>query len=485
MVSKPWAGKAVAIIASGPSLTQADCDLIEAAGIPTIAVNSSWKMARFAGAVYAGDACWWDAYGHEVDIPAEKWTCSRQAAAKHRINHHAAYGGYNSGMRAIQFAVERGASRIILIGFDCSLANGIHWHGAHDRTQNPDEGKVKKWHGQFRAVALTARGLGVRVVNCSRHTELMVFERGDLEYELATEEDPVPLLIRGMQGLGDSIYQRAFLRNLPGSYIETSWPELYADLAVKPVRPTTRLRTQRKNIASTSAVWHQPPAIVRRITVGYNARDLSSGSIPAAMQRQLGVEPGAFDLPAFASPISTDRPFAIVRPVTERREWLNAARGPKPEYVVAAAAELQRRGYFVVSVADLAKGQEWIVGDPPQADLVLHGGEWSVTDLLGAVQAAAVVVGGVGWVVPACIAAGTPLYVIHGGHGGHNHRSKITAPWMDVSMVGWAEPMGMCMCTGMRHRCKKEIDGFDASFSAWLGGQSLFGASGPRARLVA
>lgn len=182
-------GRAVAIIASGPSLTAEDCAAVERSGLLTIAVNSSWKMARFADAVYAGDACWWDAYGHEVDMPAEKWTCSRQAAARHGIKHHVAYGGYNSGMRAIQFAVERGAARVILLGFDCSIANGLHWHGAHDRTQNPDEGKVKKWRGQFRAVAALAKLRRCEVINCSRHTELTCFPVRDLESVLAEHHD--------------------------------------------------------------------------------------------------------------------------------------------------------------------------------------------------------------------------------------------------------------------------------------------------------
>ena len=485
VASKSWAGKTVVIIASGPSLTQSDCDLVEASGLTTIAVNTSWKRARFAHVLYAGDLAWWDAYANEIDIDAERWTCTRQAAKKYGINLHTAYGEYNSGMRAIQLAIDKGASRVLLVGYDCSLKEGVHWHGEHDKTKNPNDFRVRKWHRHFATVAVAARRKGVRVVNCSRRTDLRAFERGDLERELSTDGGAVPVLIRGMHGLGDSIYQRAFLKNLPGAYLETSWPELYADLDVKPVRPTTRLRTQRKNVANTSAVWHQPQGVTRRMAIGYGGRELAAGSILTAMRRQFGVEPGELDLPAFASPINTDRPFAIVRPVTERREWHNPARNPRPEYVARAAEELRRRGYFVVSVADLADGQEWLVGEPPEADLVLHAGEWPVSDLLGAVQAASVVVGGVGWIVPACIAAKTPLYVIHGGHGGHNHRSKITAPWMDVSRVGWAEPRGMCMCTNMRHRCAKEIDGFDASFSAWLDGQSLFGASVPRARLVA
>ncbi len=41
------------------------------------------------------------------------------------------------------------------------------------------------------------------------------------------------MLIKGMMGLGDNIYSRAFVKNYPGAYLETPWPELYRDLDVK------------------------------------------------------------------------------------------------------------------------------------------------------------------------------------------------------------------------------------------------------------
>ena len=64
----------------------------------------------------------------------------------------------------------------------------------------------------------------------------------------------VPLFIEGMLGLGDNIYQRAFVKQLPaGTYIRTAWPELYEDLPVLPVRSFTTLRTQRKNEYRTQA----------------------------------------------------------------------------------------------------------------------------------------------------------------------------------------------------------------------------------------
>lgn len=189
MDSNRWKGQAVAIIASGPSLTQSDCDLVRAAGLSTIAVNSSWKMAPFCDVLYAGDLCWWEAYGAEVDIPAERWTRSRQAAAVYRIRHHAGHGAYNSGMGAIQFAVECGAGRVVLLGFDCSLNNGIHWHGPHELTKNPDAAKVKRWSGQFKTVAALAKLRRCEVINCSRHTELTCFPVRDLESVLAEHHD--------------------------------------------------------------------------------------------------------------------------------------------------------------------------------------------------------------------------------------------------------------------------------------------------------
>lgn len=194
MAGKPWTGQAVVVIASGPSLTQEDCDLIEQSCFITIAVNSSWKMARFADVLYAGDLAWWKAYGHEVDIPAERWSCTRQATHHFRTKYHHTYGGeFNSGQRAIQFAVERGAARVILLGFDGSVRHGLHWHGPHDKTGNPDEVKVKKWRRQFALVAAQAKRAGCEVVNCSRYTELTCFPMESLENTLESVNRDVAL----------------------------------------------------------------------------------------------------------------------------------------------------------------------------------------------------------------------------------------------------------------------------------------------------
>lgn len=174
--------KTAVVIASGPSLTAEDCALVEASGLFTIAVNTSWKVARFCDVIYAADAAWWDAYGHEIDIPARRVCHMRQSALRHGIEHSgASQSVLNSGMRAAQWAMRQGFKRIILLGFDCSVDHGTHWHGDHQKTKNPTRAKAREWIGHFAALANEASAVGVEIVNCSRHTELTCFPLQDLE----------------------------------------------------------------------------------------------------------------------------------------------------------------------------------------------------------------------------------------------------------------------------------------------------------------
>ena len=89
-------------------------------------------------------------------------------------------------MRAIQLGIFKGFKSIALLGYDCSLKNGTHWHGKHAEPdlRNPDESKVKKWHDQFSRVSDMAKKQGVNIYNCSRYTELECFEKMELEEAL-------------------------------------------------------------------------------------------------------------------------------------------------------------------------------------------------------------------------------------------------------------------------------------------------------------
>jgi len=279
--------------------------------------------------------------------------------------------------------------------------------------------------------------------------------------------------VLGMMGLGDNLYMRPYVhalrRQVDELYLSTPWPELYDGLDVLFVKPATRLRTQAKNLTRTDAVWSTPPAGVRTIRVGYSANDMRTGSIQTALKRVFGV-PGAHVIPLLglpASPVTVDKPVAVIRPVTVRREWLNPARNPKPQYIHDAAYELAEAGYHVVSVADIVQGLEWIDGREPFAHQRFHKGELNVRQLMALVAHASVVVGGVGWIVPAALTTRVPTFIVYGGNGGNNGPSKILPESLPAN-IAWAAPNPLCGCASSTHSCNKEIHAFDRKFAEWL-----------------
>lgn len=270
------------------------------------------------------------------------------------------------------------------------------------------------------------------------------------------------MLIYGMQGLGDNIYQRAFIKHLPQPiYLQTPWPELYRDMRVRFLKPDTKLRTQLKNVERNNC-WAAPSFAQQSKRNSYGSEGIFTG-----MRRSLGVEPGSLDLPDFGESPVTGK-YAVVRPVSIRAEWRADSRNPLPEYVNSAAAILRSQGYTVVSVADLELEKEWPVGDLPDADIRFHKGELPIEKLLALVNSAAVVVGGIGWIVPACIAAKVPAWIVCGGQGGFNHPNLITDCTMDLSKIDFAVPENYCRCSRREHECDKRINNHDKRFAEWL-----------------
>ncbi|OSK22868.1 hypothetical protein EAMG_03907, partial [Escherichia coli M056] len=232
--------------------------------------------------------------------------------------------------------------------------------------------------------------------------------------------------------------------------------------------PEPRCAPSAKNERLSPARFEPAPEGARVLRVGYGAASLARASVVETLRQQFGITHPRFDLPSFPRVLPAQtRPLAVIRPVTLRREWLHQSRSPDPRYV-AQAARILRRHFYVVSIADLEDGQEWLAGPAPEADLQLHHGELNVMQLLALTEQAAVVVGGVGWIVPAAICYGTPLYVIQGGCGAHNAPHIITDRAMDLRRVGWALPDRFCMCGEMTHHCDKHISHFERNFKRWL-----------------
>lgn len=192
MTDRPdWAGRTCVAIASGPSLTAEDCELVRAAGHPVIVTNTTFRLCPWADAMFAFDTKWWKAYGEEL---AEVFAGRKFGGTQISANYGAEsmwgvdwFRGYrNSGCCAISLAIGAGASRIIMLGYDAkrSRKGKSHWHGDHPAGLE-NVGTVADWPRLFGVLAKHARRAEVEVLNASRETALTCFRRAELEIALA------------------------------------------------------------------------------------------------------------------------------------------------------------------------------------------------------------------------------------------------------------------------------------------------------------
>lgn len=334
----------------------------------------------------------------------------------------------NSGAGAIVSALRFGARKIVLLGYDCQkTAGAAHWHVDYP-TGLGNADSIDKWPAIFERVVTDFPRADI--INCSRETALTCFPSGALEKELAGEKPP--LLVRGMHGMGDNLHQRAIVRELSKSrevWLETPWPCFYRDLDVHVVRPDTRLRTQAKNAARESDRYDRAPAPegAEVLRVNYPPESVRRcGSVLAAMSERCGVPVGDFRLPvpvewleradALIESWHTDRPVLVYRPLVERTEWGGcAARNPDIN-AYRTILDAIREQFFVVSVADLKRGQEWMVSSPIGADVRFHAGELDIEILTGIFKRSALVYTAPGFAVVLAQAVGVPVVSVFGGY---------------------------------------------------------------------
>lgn len=266
-------------------------------------------------------------------------------------------------------------------------------------------------------------------------------------------------LVNSMAGLGDNLYQLAFVDQLERPiYINTPWPQLYSEITdIHFVRPDTRLRTQKKNVDRLQN-WEVAPRGLPVLQIAY-----AGEGIPQGMTRRFGKPFGVFKVPSFPWR-PTAKPYVLIRPATVRAEWRADARNPDPSYLFEACEAAKRRGYLTVLVADLEDGKEWAVGELPKADINYLSGELSVTELLGAAEGAAALIGGIGWIVPAALAMQKKAWVVCGGQGGFN-APELIAPPNDV--ITFVVPNNFCRCRLRDHSCDKRISDYDSKLAQW------------------
>lgn len=294
-----------------------------------------------------------------------------------------------------------------------------------------------------------------------------------------------PILIEGMHGMGDNVHQRALIRQIMQTrevWLETSWPAIYHDLVgpdLKLIRRAVNLRTQTKNAAREADKFQSlnaPPGI-ERVRVMYHGADVmktDSKAILEAMCQLVGVSYADADyrLPipyewtqraeqimngfGYTPEVAATKPLLIYRPLVARNEWRGSAARNANEMCYAHLFAYLRNHFFVVSVADLVPGVEWIVGPQLKADATLHKGELTFEELAALFHEADLVFTSSGFSAVLAPAVETPCINIVGGYeDGRAHDSgKKFAPFLSI------DPVNPCYCwtSACRQECTKEID---------------------------
>lgn len=219
-VPRLWPGETVAILASGPSLSQ-DLAALCRGRLRVIAVNDSYLLAPWADLHYFCDAKWYE-WHRSYESPAQTLFGRERAMAlfhgfsgiratleptaglrkyepslKVLRNDSSQSGkpprpeglcrepdgirtGRNSGYQAINLAVHTGVRRILLLGYDMRAVGGkTHWFGEHPR---PSSARLYEhtFVPAFASLVQPLRELGIEVVNCTPGSLIASFPRRDL-----------------------------------------------------------------------------------------------------------------------------------------------------------------------------------------------------------------------------------------------------------------------------------------------------------------
>lgn len=193
-VPKLWPGSTIACLATGPSLTQEDCDYLRGK-VHAIAINDAHRLAPWAEILYSSDRNWWPHYKGVPSFAGVKYGIGSSVGKNNKfagypdikVLRNTGYeglerdpsglrNGSNSGFAAINLAVHFGASRILLLGYNMSYPAGkAHFFGNHPSGLSQSEARYPSFRKRFDSIVEPLKSLGIEVINCTEQTSLRAF----------------------------------------------------------------------------------------------------------------------------------------------------------------------------------------------------------------------------------------------------------------------------------------------------------------------
>lgn len=199
-----WWGQPCAIVASGPSVSRAQVELLRGR-LKVLAIKeNACELCPWADVAYGCDLAWWKhrrglAGFNGIKIGWDKRIASyypdvkiveiREWKPKHYVDEllfdrigEIGCGG-NSGFQALNLVMQFRAPRVLLLGFDLQ---GSHWYGRNEWRggSNPVHYNFQRWKVSFENAAPVCWKRGVDVVNASAFSQLQGFRKRTVEQAL-------------------------------------------------------------------------------------------------------------------------------------------------------------------------------------------------------------------------------------------------------------------------------------------------------------
>lgn len=196
-VPRLWPDSTVVLLATGPSLTQADVDYCRDKA-HVIAINDAYKLAPWAEILYGCDRRWWLAHPDTTAFAGEKYGLQpvkgrgdirilrNTGPTGLELDPTGLKTGRNSGYQAIGLAVHLGAKQIVLLGYDMRRGKDgkTHFFGEH---KWPGAPPFQTFLTSFSTLEHPLKDRGIDVVNCTPGSALNAFRHATLRDTIRAE----------------------------------------------------------------------------------------------------------------------------------------------------------------------------------------------------------------------------------------------------------------------------------------------------------
>lgn len=189
-----WQGETAVCIATGPSLTPEQVEQVKRASVRTIGINDVGLTEDWIDVWYAADWPFWRFYEARAEASqalkvcadvmsrgsqlVDLFLCTISNARAERYEPGFVLSGGHSGFQALQMAISFGATRVILLGYDCKpRGTSTNYFGRKPKTLDRAS-NYEAWVTNYDRLAVPA---GVEVLNATPGSAITAFPRVSLD----------------------------------------------------------------------------------------------------------------------------------------------------------------------------------------------------------------------------------------------------------------------------------------------------------------